>query len=990
MKKIVSFFTLIFLIIALPTYACDYTINLTDTYGDGWNDNGAIEIIVNSVIIDTITVTGSTFSYSLTVLDDDTILLNFLPGTSNDENEWELLDSYNNIVCSGVGSDTPSNPECNVIADCPIPTCFDGIQNQNETGIDCGGVCPECEPNGELCIDAIRICSGSPDTNILALGTIVPTEPDYGCVFTVNNPAWYYFQATTSGNMEIEMSFVSTMADLDHVVWGPFNSPTGACTGGLVSSKIVDCNFSVGTPNINISNVIQGEYYLILISNYSGTSGVDLILSSSVSSTAEASCDSSLVFYQLCEGDSAYLYTPYQGYSYQWSPSAYLNNDTLQNPTAKPLVTTTYYVTVTDSSGIYFDSVNVDVEPLPTIVNQPQDKNICPSEIESYLFIGTDIQSNKQWQIYQSGSFVNLLDTGIYSGTNTDTLRFITQPYINGNIYRCVVGNNCHIISQEANINFDNQNVSFTVSDTIIEINHCVDIVYTGDYSTNDVFVWDFNNGNIAYTDGPFDEAWSTTGIKEVVLLVTNEFGCVYYDTAIVSVRPTSEFTINQTTVCPLDTIFITYTGSADSLANFNWDFNGNTIISGSGIGPYAVVVNQMSTSSFSLQVEENNVMSNIYSQSFTIYDSPVVVVDTLFSVCPNELVFIQPQISGGQSPYTYLWNGIPGSSAYIDYPDSSYYINFTAIGSSSNSCGNSKNIHVNVSSPNIPKVCFVTVESDIDKNKVIWEKDISSNIVKYKIYKETSTNVYSLLGEVMYDSSNVFVDYTSSPSAHGDKYKITTIDTCGYESNISSSMYHKTINLILSVYGTTMGLHWDYYKVEDDGFIPDKYYIYRGSTPNNITLYDSISSSFNSYNDPNIYSVYYYIVGVKKDNPCIIDTGNGGIGIYVENILSNTQDNTDYFQSINNYSTNNYLNIYPNPANSFVNIESNKLNLESNTEIKLTDVTGKQIQTNVINKKGNYKINIDNLSPGTYFIIIKGKEIYRGKFVKTSININN
>lgn len=29
---------------------------------------------------------------------------------------------------------------------CPVPTCSDGIQNQGETGIDCGGPCPACPP----------------------------------------------------------------------------------------------------------------------------------------------------------------------------------------------------------------------------------------------------------------------------------------------------------------------------------------------------------------------------------------------------------------------------------------------------------------------------------------------------------------------------------------------------------------------------------------------------------------------------------------------------------------------------------------------------------------------------------------------------------------------------------------------------------------------------------------------------------------------------
>ena len=28
-----------------------------------------------------------------------------------------------------------------------VPTCEDGIQNQNETGIDCGGPCPACGSN---------------------------------------------------------------------------------------------------------------------------------------------------------------------------------------------------------------------------------------------------------------------------------------------------------------------------------------------------------------------------------------------------------------------------------------------------------------------------------------------------------------------------------------------------------------------------------------------------------------------------------------------------------------------------------------------------------------------------------------------------------------------------------------------------------------------------------------------------------------------------
>jgi len=36
-----------------------------------------------------------------------------------------------------------------------VPTCFDGIQNQDETGIDCGGICPSCLGD-ETCFDGVQ------------------------------------------------------------------------------------------------------------------------------------------------------------------------------------------------------------------------------------------------------------------------------------------------------------------------------------------------------------------------------------------------------------------------------------------------------------------------------------------------------------------------------------------------------------------------------------------------------------------------------------------------------------------------------------------------------------------------------------------------------------------------------------------------------------------------------------------------------------------
>src|SRR4030042_4078078 len=47
----------------------------------------------------------------------------------------------------------------------PAPTCSDGTQNQNETGIDCGGPCPACaiKDLSDLKIDQIKYFPADPD-----------------------------------------------------------------------------------------------------------------------------------------------------------------------------------------------------------------------------------------------------------------------------------------------------------------------------------------------------------------------------------------------------------------------------------------------------------------------------------------------------------------------------------------------------------------------------------------------------------------------------------------------------------------------------------------------------------------------------------------------------------------------------------------------------------------------------------------------------------
>ena len=94
--------------------------------------------------------------------------------------------------------------------------------------------------------------------------------PDYGCLFTQPNPAWYYLQIATAGPIEISM-FSTPSEDIDFIIWGPFNSLAGVCAPGALNFlNIVDCSYSTASTEVGlIPNAQVGEFYMFLITNYS-------------------------------------------------------------------------------------------------------------------------------------------------------------------------------------------------------------------------------------------------------------------------------------------------------------------------------------------------------------------------------------------------------------------------------------------------------------------------------------------------------------------------------------------------------------------------------------------------------------------------------------------------------------------------------------------------------------------------------------------------
>lgn len=319
-----------------------------------------------------------------------------------------------------------------------------------------------------------------------------------------------------------------------------------------------------------------------------------------------------------------------------------------------------------------------------------------------------------------------------------------------------------------------------------------------------------------------------------------------------------------------------------------------------------------------------------IYNNYDTIYSDTIRL-----TVNPIYLFSFSDTICGGDS---ILWESTYYNSTGI------YYKNYLTI----KGCDSIYKMDLTVSETyQNQEICFVTVDTIFNKNKIIWEDINNVGIKDYIIHKETSTNIYSPLDTVSIDSANYFIDMTSSPSAHSDLYKISILDTCNNTSKLS--LYHKTINLTLSKYGDNISLNWEKYEVENNAFIPDKYYIYRGATKNNLTLLDSVTGSSQSYNDINVTNIYYYKVGIIK-NGCDNSKSNK------YKVYSNNENNAGVLGKIP-------LIVYPNPCTNAISIES-----EGVQRVELINTEGKKVFETSPNKD-IFDISISGCAQGIYFL---------------------
>lgn len=142
-----------------------------------------------------------------------------------------------------------------------------------------------CVTTPSICIGGQSVCgvdNYANSTGIPSLGTI-------GCLFTSPNPTYFSIKIAESGsvNMLLTQSTIgggNPNIDVDYAAWGPFPDQATACAaisngqapgiGGNPTTLTTGCSYSAApTEHFNIANAIAGEYYIILITNFSNQPG---------------------------------------------------------------------------------------------------------------------------------------------------------------------------------------------------------------------------------------------------------------------------------------------------------------------------------------------------------------------------------------------------------------------------------------------------------------------------------------------------------------------------------------------------------------------------------------------------------------------------------------------------------------------------------------------------------------------------------------------
>jgi len=136
------------------------------------------------------------------------------------------------------------------------------------------------QPNCNIastCANANSLCGtlGSAFVNSVNF----PNGGSAGCLGSTPNATWFTLPIGSSGSINLKLNQGDNAPfydnkDIDYIIYGPFSNATGNC-GLANSTNIISCSYSAAAVEYPvIANAVAGQYYLMMVTNFSNQPGI--------------------------------------------------------------------------------------------------------------------------------------------------------------------------------------------------------------------------------------------------------------------------------------------------------------------------------------------------------------------------------------------------------------------------------------------------------------------------------------------------------------------------------------------------------------------------------------------------------------------------------------------------------------------------------------------------------------------------------------------
>ena len=463
----------------------------------------------------------------------------------------------------------------------------------------------------------------------------------------------------------------------------------------------------------------------------------------------------------------------------------------------------------------------------------------------------------------------------------------------------------------------------------------------------------------------PYSIQWSNGAVTEDLtnlasgiydVLLTDNSGC----------QASASFSIDQPVFLNISTV------TEDASCNGT---DGKAVaLAGGGAKPYnylwsngaaGPVAQNLSAGIYTITLTDNNNCSVVTPVLINNTGGPKIALNNLKGVnCTNAAIgSIDIQISGGTPLYTYSW--LPGGQTSQDINNLTEGIYEVRVTDNAG-CVGVNSFVLGIENPAVNPICLVTVDSITGKNLIIWEKLNQPEVVSFNIYRESSSKgIFQLIASKPYADVSEYLDEIADPSLRSWRYKISAVDNCGNESELSDA--HKTIHLTQNVgLNRKVNLIWDKY----EGFITNSYKILRYSKAEGWITLATIPGDLTSFTDDKatIDEDLYYEIEVENPNGSCTS-----LKASTHNTSRSNRQSTNVSSTLGliNYDILNSIAVYPNPARNEFTLSLNQQNL-------------KRVAVEIIDSKGqimrNFKysaqsddfstiIGISDISEGVYIL---------------------